>query len=147
MTFFCPEILRGADQERGGGSVPSDVLRVAGFGFRSRATVESLLAALDAAGGAGGVVRLATASRKASESAFADLATRLGLPVEAVSPERLTSITTATEGRSRETDDTGSLAEAAALASAGPGARLVAPRAVSPDRLATCAIAITGETP
>ncbi len=147
MTFFCREILRGAERERGGGSAPSDVIRVAGFGFRSQATVESLVGALDAAGGAEGVARLATASRKAGASVFTDLASRLGLPVEAVSSDCLTATPTATEGRSRETDDTGSLAEAAALASAGPGARLVAARAVSPDRLATCAIAITGETP
>ncbi|HMO06737.1 MAG TPA: hypothetical protein PKD10_03685, partial [Paracoccaceae bacterium] len=34
-----------------------------------------------------------------------------------------------------------SLAEAAALAAAGPGARLHGPRAVSPCRRATCALA------
>ncbi|MHA6346914.1 cobalamin biosynthesis protein, partial [Roseivivax sp. CAU 1761] len=37
--------------------------------------------------------------------------------------------------------DTGSVAEAAALAAAGPGARLLGPRAVSPDGCATCALA------
>ncbi len=36
---------------------------------------------------------------------------------------------------------TGSVAEAAALAAAGPGARLVAPRVVSTDGMATAAIA------
>ena len=147
MSFFCPQILRGAERERGGGSAPSTATRVAGFGFRAEATAESLLGALDAAGGTRGVDLLATSSRKAGAAAFTGLAARLGLPVEAVSPGRLSATSTPTEGRSRETDGTGSLAEAAALASAGPGARLVAPRAVSPDRLATCAIAITGETP
>nr|MCH9832816.1 cobalamin biosynthesis protein [Alphaproteobacteria bacterium] len=37
---------------------------------------------------------------------------------------------------------TGSVAEATALAAAGANARLTAPRSISTDRMATCAIAI-----
>ena len=37
----------------------------------------------------------------------------------------------------------GSVAEAAALAAAGPGARLLAPRMISADRMASCALAMS----
>lgn len=47
---------------------------------------------------------------------------------------------------SQATYGTGSVAEAAALAAAGPGARLLSARLISPDRLATCAIAIGDAT-
>ncbi|HRO16470.1 MAG TPA: hypothetical protein PLL33_15800, partial [Paracoccus sp. (in: a-proteobacteria)] len=41
----------------------------------------------------------------------------------------------------RAAHGTGSVAEAVALAAAGPGARITTRRVVSPDRSATCAIA------
>jgi cobalt-precorrin 5A hydrolase len=43
--------------------------------------------------------------------------------------------------RVRERFGTGSVAEASALAAAGPGARLLGPRVISGDGLATAAIA------
>ncbi len=72
----------------------------------------------------------------------ARLAVAMGVPVIAVSPSALQTPDTPTQSRaSREARGTGSVAEAAALAAAGPGARLLTARHISPDRMATCAIA------
>ncbi|SFH44278.1 cobalt-precorrin 5A hydrolase [Palleronia marisminoris] len=117
---------------------------VAGFGFRRAATVESLADALAATDGTPDA--LATAADKAQ--ALAPLAKRLGLPVHAVPPDALTAARTQTDSAASRTHrNTGSVAEAAALAAAGPGARLLSPRVVSADRMATCALAASsGET-
>ncbi|MFP4328377.1 MAG: cobalamin biosynthesis protein, partial [Paracoccaceae bacterium] len=45
-----------------------------------------------------------------------------------------------------DTYRTGSVAEACALAAAGPGALLLGPRAISSDRMATCALARSRNT-
>jgi len=120
-------------------------MKVAGIGYRAAAGEESLLAALEAAGGAQGVDALATIAGKEG-GAFAALGRRLGLPVVAVCSQDLKSQTTQTHSvRIEAFTGAGSVAEAAALAAAGPGATLVAPRAVSPDRMATAAIAVSGE--
>jgi cobalt-precorrin 5A hydrolase len=117
-------------------------VKVAGFGFRKGARIESLVAALDAAGGAEGVTRIATEAGKAETEIFRALAARLGLPVEPVTQEALGWATVETQSeKSRAMYRTGSLSEAAALIAAGPGARLLAPRAISADSMATCAIA------
>ncbi len=115
-----------------------DAMRVAGFGMNSRATVESLRAALDAAGPAE-----ALAALPAHAALVAELARALGLPLIPVAS--VAGIATPTQSpRSLAAHHTGSVAEAVALAAAGPGARLLAPRATSADRCATCAIAQTG---
>ena len=115
---------------------------VAGFGFRQAATIESLLDALYRAGGPHRPALIATAADKAASPAFRALAARLALPCHAVPPEALAQPETATRsGIVRARRGTGSVAEAAALVAAGPGAVLLAPRAVSADRLATCALA------
>ena len=113
---------------------------VAGFGYSSRATVESLRSALDAAeGGRPGAV--AALARKAG-GPLADLARALGVEVIGVPQETLAAQPTATRSdRSAAHTGAGSAAEAAALAAAGAGARLLGPRAVSPDGQATCALA------
>ena len=117
-------------------------MKIAGFGFRKAACVESLREALVAAGGADGVVALATAEEKAGALALNALAAELRLPVRAITPAALEAAKTLTQSNRVATRfGTGSLAEAAALAAAGPGARLLAPRAVSPDGMATAAIA------
>lgn len=73
---------------------------------------------------------------------LAGLADARGLPVIAVPPEALRAARTLTRSAaSLAARGTGSVAEAAALAAAGPGARLLGPRAVAPDRMATCALA------
>lgn len=120
---------------------------VAGFGFRQAATVESLLDALDKARGTQMPSRLATAEDKALAPVFQALAARLGLPGDAITPEALAVTETPTRSaRVRALHGSGSLAEAAALVAAGPGASLLGPRAISADRMAACALA-TGTVP
>ncbi len=115
-------------------------MRVAGIGFRKGTPLASLREALDRAGGAEGVTLLATAATKAD--ALAPFAASLGLPVIGVAPADLAAQPVITQSpRIRALHGTGSLAEAAALAAAGPGARLVGPRAQSSDGSATAALA------
>ena len=117
-------------------------MKIAGLGFRTEATVGSLRAALHAAGGAAGLTALATSDAKASAPVFVSFAAELGLPVLAISPAELSVQKTLTESpRVQAKTGAGSLAEAAAMAATGSDAVLLAPRAVSPDRMATAAIA------
>ena len=120
-------------------------MRVAGIGYRASAGEVSLLAAIEAAGGLEGVSAFATIAGKEG-GALAAIARRLGLPVIAVCEHDLAAQRTQTSSaRIEALTGAGSVAEAAALYAAGPGARLFAPRSVSPDRMATAAIAVSGE--
>lgn len=113
---------------------------VAGFGFRASADVSSLRNALATTGSA--PQKIATASAKSNHPALLALARELNVPVVGVSMKALNAQATLTRSRaSQAAYDTGSVAESAALAAAGQSARLVAPRSISNDRLATCAIA------
>ncbi len=113
---------------------------VAGFGFRSGVTLAALQDALSRAGGAGGVTHLATVAAKAEGLRL--LAEALSLPILALPPEVLAGQPTPTRSdRVAARFGTGSLAEAAALAGAGPGARLRGARAVSACGTATAALA------
>jgi cobalt-precorrin 5A hydrolase len=113
---------------------------VAGFGFRSGVTLAALRDALARAGGPLGVTHLATPDVKAER--LAPLARALAVPMIAVPAEAMRQQKTLTRSdRVRTLFGTGSVAEAAALAAAGPGARLRGPRAVSADGTATAAIA------
>lgn len=115
-------------------------MRVAGFGFRHAATVASLKDALARAGG--GADRVATMADRATAAVFRAFAAEMGLPAEGVAGARLAAESTMTQSaRVRERFGTGSVAEASALAAAGPGARLLGPRVISGDGLATAAIA------
>lgn len=117
-------------------------MKVAGLGFKKDVTLASLREALARAGGSEGLAAFATVSDKADAAALKQLAQECGVPVRAVPAERLAGIDTATQSKLVvEKFGTGSLAEAAALAAAGPRARLIAPRVVSQDRTATAAIA------
>ncbi|MEI4487444.1 cobalamin biosynthesis protein [Frigidibacter sp. MR17.14] len=118
---------------------------VAGIGFTSRATAASVASALAATGGA--PTRLATAAAKAE--VLKTLVSTLNLPVSSIPPEDLAAQTTLTHSEaSSKSYKTGSVAEAAALAAAGPGARLLGPRVISDDRQATAALAVSaGEDP
>jgi cobalt-precorrin 5A hydrolase len=117
-------------------------MRIAGMGFRKTAGIDSLRSALLAAGGTDGVVALATAADKAEARALIALAAELRLRICAIAPTALAAVETQTRSdRVAARFGTGSLAEAAALAAAGPGARLLGPRAVSADGMATAAIA------
>jgi cobalt-precorrin 5A hydrolase len=119
---------------------------VAGFGFRAQATVDSLLAALNQAASNHAIEALAAPADKVAGS-FAQFATDRALRVHAVSSEDMQAATPATRSaQSLAHRGTGSVAEACALAAAGPGARLLVPRRISPDRLATFALAIGPDT-
>lgn len=110
-------------------------MRIAGFGMRAAASTESLRAALATAGPADALAALPQHAAK-----VAALARTLGLPFRPVAD--IAGIATPTVSAAvAERFGTGSVAEAVALAAAGPGARIVAARAVSPDCLATAAVA------
>lgn len=114
---------------------------VAGFGFRAAADIAACQAALALAqAGHPRVTAFATPHDKAA--LLIPLAMALGVPLIPVTPDMLRSILTPTQSRfSLDSRGTGSVAEAAALAAAGPDARLLTRRHVSPNRMATCAIA------
>ncbi len=119
---------------------------VAGLGFRTDASVQSLRSAFERAAAGLTADAFATAAGKCESAALRDLAAQTGLRIIAVPATQLAAQPTVTQSaQSRAARDTGSVAEAAALAAAGPGARLCGPRVVSDDRMATCAFAI-GET-
>ena len=111
---------------------------VAGFGFSTQAGADSIADAMRQQ-----AVRpdaLATLDRKAG--ALTDMTRGLGLPVIGVLEDDAAAQTTITHSE-RSTTETGttSVAEATALAAAGPGATLIGTRTISNDRMATCAIA------
>ena len=112
-------------------------MRVAGFGFRRAAGTDSLRAALAMAGG--DVAAMATAEDKVA--GLAGLAAELGLPVIGVSVQALAAQNIDGTDRVKRLFGTGSVAEAAALAAAGQGARLVVTRVTAPDGMAVAAIA------
>lgn len=119
-------------------------MKVAGIGFRDRAGLASVLDALDRAGAAG-VTRLALPARKAGHP-LSLMLTRQGYELVWIADRALAEVETPTQSTaSMERFSTGSVCEAAALAALGPGARLAAGRSVSADRLATAALAFTGE--
>ena len=115
---------------------------IAGLGFRGAATQASLTEVLGAALALAPAVRLdalATAPHKATVAVIRSLAVTMGLPLWAV--EVAGQVTPTQSARILAAFDTGSVAEAAALAAAGPGARLIVGRMVSADGMATVAIA------
>ena len=112
----------------------------AGFGFRQSATLDSLLNAYAKTGAKADSI--ATAADKAESAAFQAVAVELGLTVTSVTPDELETQATLSQSQaSQAARNTGSVAEAAALAAIGPSAKLLSARVISDDRLATCAIA------
>ncbi|MEO6298079.1 MAG: cobalamin biosynthesis protein [Paracoccaceae bacterium] len=112
-------------------------MRVAGFGFRKATPVGSLRAALELAGG--NVAALATAEAKVAR--LAELAAELGVPVIGVAVVEMAAQGVSGSDRVKALYGTGSVAEAAALAAAGQGSRLIVARMTSPDGMAVVAIA------
>ncbi|MDW4496475.1 cobalamin biosynthesis protein [Sulfitobacter sp. D35] len=123
-----------------------DDMIAAGFGYRQGATLASLRSALDTAlAGGPAPAYLATIPHKRRLAHL--LAQDMNIDLKIIETERLTMMNTLTQSlASLAAYGCGSVAEAAALAAAGPGARLYGPRAVSEDRMATCALA-EGDTP
>ncbi|USI72550.1 cobalamin biosynthesis protein [Sphingomonas morindae] len=116
---------------------------VAGLGWTGAIDARALAAALAGARALGGGVRpdrLAVPADRAE--ALAPVAAMLGVAVVAVPAAALRAIATPSwSAACQAARGVGSVAEAAALAAAGPGARLIVPRLISPDRRATCALA------
>lgn len=113
---------------------------VAGFGYRTGATPGSLRAVLALASEGLTVTALAAPADKLA--LLQPIAQALSVPLIAVSPAAIASMDTPTRSlASIAARGTGSVAEASALAAAGPGARLIVSRRIAPDRMATCAIA------
>lgn len=114
---------------------------VAGFGFRAGASLDMLRSAFDCARrGLPPVTHLATPEDKVA--ALAPLADMLDLPLIGLSPDTLVVVSTPTRSpASLKARGVGSVAEACALAAAGPRGRLLRSRQMSPDRMAICAIA------
>lgn len=111
---------------------------VAGFGFTTQAGADSIADAL--AQHAVTPDALATLEDKAD--ALTALTNTDTLPVLRITQADAAAQTTQTRSdRSTSEKGTPSVAEATALAAAGPGATLIGPRTVSQDRMATCAIA------
>jgi cobalt-precorrin 5A hydrolase len=126
---------------------------VAGIGCRrgaSAAAIEAVIGAALARAGLGkdALALIATAAAKCDEPGIAAAASALGLPVVSVSrPELAHAGERAATRSARVLALTGvpSVAEAAALAAAGQGARLLLARiALGP---ATCALATSGAAP
>ena len=119
-------------------------MKVAGIGFRKSATTQSLRSALDTAGGVQGLHALATIADKATAPSIIALGLQLNLPVRAIEKDDLQVQSTLTVSTKVDSvTGVGSVSEAAALAACGPGSRLIGARAVSSDRLATAAIAVS----
>lgn len=115
---------------------------VAGFGFRKNATVSSLEQALNFASQDMQVDLLATVQDKAQSPVFRDLVRRVNRAVVPVDPVALSAQQTVTQSKASLTArQVGSVAEASALAAAGPGAYLLVTRVSSDDGRATCALA------
>nr|WP_240495222.1 Rv2231c family pyridoxal phosphate-dependent protein CobC [Streptomyces showdoensis] len=131
----------------GGSSAHLDagVRLVVGVGARSGAEVAEVLelvgSALREAGlGGGDVTALATLEARAAEPGIAGAAARLGVPVRAFRSEELAGVPVPhPSGRALAATGTASVAEAAALRAAGPGAVLVVPKRKA--RSVTCAVA------
>lgn len=101
-------------------------------------------AALDEA--ARRTVRLAAPMRKRNEAGVAEAARRLALPLQFVDDSALAAAQDRTQTRSARVEaavGVASVAEAAALAAAGPGSTLLLSRRSTPR--ATCALAISGK--
>lgn len=121
---------------------------VAGVGCRGHAVADDIVAAVDAALSEHGLARgalsgLAVLAGRAAFAAIREAAGRLGLPLsvaDAAALQRAACGILTHSTHSQRATGFGSASEAAALAVAGAGARLLGPRVVTGP--ATCAIAI-----
>jgi cobalt-precorrin 5A hydrolase len=125
---------------------------VAGIGFRRGTAPEEIAALIVRALGEIGAARtdlavVATAADRAAEPSICEAAAKFGLspcPVEPTALEACDPKIVTRSARIERLRGVGSLAEAAALAVAGPDGRLALPRIASHG--ATCALAIPPQT-
>ncbi|KIZ33877.1 MULTISPECIES: cobalamin biosynthesis protein [Rhodopseudomonas] len=120
---------------------------IIGLGFRDQASAQAIGEALHAAIAqtGGTVTAIAVPADKAAHAGLRAVASAANLPIEPVTAAAMQSA--AADGATRSPTiqrhrGVGSVCEAAALAAAGAGARLVVARLVSEDRTATAAAAI-----
>ena len=119
---------------------------VAGFGCRVGATSAEFVAVLHAAEAAcaSRADAIAAPEFKRAEAGITQASTQLGLDLHWINEADLRAMAhlcpTQSEAALRETGHA-SVAEAAALAAAGPGAKLIQPRIAHPT--ATCAMAVS----
>jgi len=125
---------------------------VIGLGFREAASAQSIgevLAGVSAhAGLAGAVSVIAVPEDKAAHPGLRAAARAAQLPIETVAAGSMRAADARATTRSAQVTKhrgVGSVCEAAALAAAGAGARLVVTRIVSADRHAAAAAAIPGD--
>jgi cobalt-precorrin 5A hydrolase len=126
---------------------------VAGIGCKRGAAAHDVEAALRAALAhagitAGALGAIATIVGKNSEPGIVTVAKKFGVRVVSLSPSELKVVSDCAMTRSPRVlalKDVPSVAETAALAAAGPAARLVAPRRSAGG--ATCALAASGDAP
>jgi len=121
-----------------------EVMIVAGLGFRTTCTADELVALVERVGEAAGakIAALAVPDFKVGASALARAASSLALEVRPVSRDALIAVQPLCPSQSAaavKSIGVASVAEACALAAAGPGAHLLAPRMSS--GAATCALA------
>ncbi len=126
---------------------------VIGLGFRDGASAQSIgevLADVAAHAAMPGVASaIAVSEDKAAHPGLRAAAQAARLPIEAVAAATMRAADAQVATRSEQVKrhrGVGSVCEAAALAAAGAGARLVVTRIVSADRHATAAAAITEDT-
>ncbi|QMU58670.1 MAG: precorrin methylase [Boseongicola sp.] len=113
---------------------------VAGFGFRAGASIESLQDALSRTSSNLLPDAIATIEDKADQ--LAPLAAKLDVPLLRIAAAKIERQETKTASdASMASRSVGSMAEASALAGVGATAKLLAPRVISQDRMATCALA------
>jgi len=120
-------------------------MRVIGIGFRAAAEEASLhdaLARVLMASENMGIDAVVTEASKARAPVFRAFAATLGVPGMGITQADLEQMITSTQSdQIRDRFGTGSLAEAAALAAAGPQGQLVIQTVVSADGMATAALA------
>jgi cobalt-precorrin 5A hydrolase len=130
-----------------------EAMIVAGIGCRKGASARDIDAVIDAALAEARIpvselTVIATAELKMNEPGIAEAASARGLRVEVVPQAQLEEADTrasTSSQRVRAAAGVGSVAEAAALAAAGPGAQLLIPRVVLGP--ATCALAASEPAP
>ena len=116
---------------------------IAGFGFRASAVLESLTSALEKAADGLAVTGFAAPADKINHPALTALARHCDLPLYAIDTETIKAINTATQSAIvLEKRQTGSVAEAAALALFNSTAKLICIRQISADGRAVCALAM-----
>ena len=117
-------------------------LFVIGYGFRKNASIESFESAFSKLPRIEYYSGICVPDDKISHKALCEFAKKMVLPVYGIKRDAIASAVTLTKSaKIIEARNTGSVAEAAALAIFKTPARLIAARAISSDKYAVCAIA------